>query len=501
MEYTTEDLGKLVGLCDGHPFNANYLVEEVKEYTLPVVLGNPSSIVQWKRRRANEFLQHLTFSTEECLILTALREFSALDFDTLAEAVGLEISALSNSIIRLMDYHIVESSSDTYFVAPPVRDAVDRDPRFTVTAARHREMLSAVSSRLITSADDSTAPISMVEAGILAALQEERELPPLFSAFLLPSHLVWLARRKYDKNHIDPEVIRLARVALDSRQRLSPAGRAEACRLLCLTAARRGQDSEFEHGMQILRSVRLEPWERSNLNFLLGFNARMHGNLPEAEEYFRLSYQDSPRNFQAARELAAICLVRGNHDDAERFAREAFEIAQDSAYILDILLGVLIRSDRARVKSADQEIQSLFDRLKLVGEEEGRSFYTTRRAEYELRWGNKDTAARLIDEAMRRSPWIFNVRALRAEIYLERGNYTVAREELDRLYGIVNKGTSGERLTNLRAYLVLRASYESATGNYQVAKQIYSNRDVFTEREGQEAIKRIEIEQSYRRNS
>jgi len=99
------------------------------------------------------------------------------------------------------------------------------------------------------------------------------------------------------------------------------------------------------------------------LNFVLGFNARIDGRVPEAEEYFRLAYQDSPRNFHAARELASLCLIRGNHHDAEKFAREAFEIAQDNAYILDILLSVLIRSDRSRVKHAEPEIETLFERL------------------------------------------------------------------------------------------------------------------------------------------
>ena len=172
---------------------------------------------------------------------------------------------------------------------------------------------------------------------------------------------------------------------------------------------------------------------------MLGFNARIDGRVPEAEEYFRLAYQDSPRNFHAARELASLCLIRGNHDDAEKFAREAFEIAQDNAYILDILLSVLIRSDRSRVKHAEPEIETLFERLKQAGEEHGRSFYATRRAEYELRWGSVDDACKLIDEAVKQSPGNFNVHALRAEIYLERGNNATAWQEIRELHNIVSK--------------------------------------------------------------
>ena len=343
ITYTAAELDKVVELCDGHPFNTTFLVEEIKDRTLPVILADPTNITQWKRRRANEFLKGLSFGEAECSVLATLKDFGGLDFDSLCHSTSHSMAEVSASISKLMDYHIVESTGVSFILAPPVRDAVERDPRFTLPPDRYRHMLRAISGRLLTLGEDSTVSISMVEAGVLATLQEGKELSPLFSTFLMPSHLVWLAQRRYNQKNTDPEVIRLARLAIDGRNRLSPAGRVEACRLLCLSAARLARDADFEYGIQILKSGALPPWERSNLNFLLGFNARMHGNLPEAEKYFRLAYDDSPRNFQAARELAAICLARDTNADAEKFAREAYEIAEDNAYILDILLSVLIQ--------------------------------------------------------------------------------------------------------------------------------------------------------------
>src|SRR5262249_4650928 len=268
-------------------------------YTLPVVLGNPSDITQWKRRRAGAFLQNIEFSDEEKTILATLKDFSALDFATVSHAVGGKIEEVSKALTRLVDYHVIESVSDTFLVAPPMRDAVDRDQRFTLTPDRHKRMLSSISEELTAPNENTAVSMSMVEAGILATLQGGKELPSFFPSFLLPSHLVWLARRRYDnKNNV--EAIRLARSALEGRQRLSPAGKVEACRILCLAAARRAQEDDFRFGIQILQAVPQQPWVRSSLNFLLGFNARMRGNLPKAEEYFRLAYGDSPRNFSAA---------------------------------------------------------------------------------------------------------------------------------------------------------------------------------------------------------
>jgi Tfp pilus assembly protein PilF len=113
--------------------------------------------------------------------------------------------------------------------------------------------------------------------------------------------------------------------------------------------------------------------------------------------------------------------------------------------------------------------------------------------------GSVDVACKLIDEAVKQSPGIFNVHALRAEIYLERGNNTTALEEIRRLHNIVYRNPSGERLTNLRPYLVLEASYKAATGDFDGAKDIYRNRNVFTEQEGSAAVRQLEIEQAYRR--
>jgi hypothetical protein len=178
-----------VQLCDGHPFNANFLAEAIKEYTLSVVLGDPSEITQWKRRRANQFLQDLQFSDEEAAILATLKDFSVLDFDLLSQVVGGKIEEVSKAISRLMDYHMVETIGDTFLIAPPMRDAVERDLRFSLAPDRHRRMLSTISNQLIAANDDASVSLSLVEAGVLATLQEGKELSPLFSSFLLPSHL------------------------------------------------------------------------------------------------------------------------------------------------------------------------------------------------------------------------------------------------------------------------------------------------------------------------
>jgi tetratricopeptide (TPR) repeat protein len=227
------------------------------------------------------------------------------------------------------------------------------------------------------------------------------------------------------------------------------AGKVEVCRLLCLSSARMNRQHEFQKGMSLLRTWADDSWARSNVHFLLGFNARLDGNLPLAETHLREAYRESPGNFSAIRELAAICVIWGELDQAETFARKAIETASDNPYILDILLSALITCPRNKLREREPEIAHLFEKLKTVGEEEGRSFYTTRVADYQLKLGNIHEASRMIDAAATKTPGIFDIHALRAKIYLERGIKAIVSDEIEKMRRVVYHESAGERHTKL----------------------------------------------------
>lgn len=498
IPYSNDDLEQIVSLSDGHPFNVKFLVDAAAAYTLPVALAETSDLTQWKHRRGSDFLRRINFTEDERAILGALRDFVALDFGTIQAIVSREIGVVGRLLAKLMDFHVIEAANETYRVAPPLRIAVGRDPRFALRPDERRAMLKVVSGSLNIGAENDIVSVSMVDAGILAVIEEGGDLPELFSAFLLPSQLVWLAKRHYDGRRW-AECAQVSLSALNGAQRLSPAGKVEACRLLCLASARLDRLPDFQRGMAMLRTWANDSWARSNVSFLLGFQARLDGNMPQAETHLRQASTESPGNFNALRELAAICLARGESDEAEGFARRAMVIAPDNPYILDILLGVLISQPRSRLRQNEPEIAHLFDKLKDVGEEEGHSFYATRRAEYELKHGSIQEACRLIDIAVDKTPGIFRVHALRATIYLERGLKSVAAEEIEVMRRLVYRPAAGERRTNLRPLLEIEASYLGASGDYDGAKQIYAKRAVFTEDEAKVAIRAIDYERAMKK--
>jgi len=196
---------------------------------------------------------------------------------------------------------------------------------------------------------------------------------------------------------------------------------------MCLSAARIGDGVTFDLGIRQLLGTASDKWSNSNVAFLRGFNERMKGHLPSAELYFREAYDLSPGNYSIARELAAICLSRGNLDEAERFGREAYSISPRNAYVLDIFIAVLTRRLRGKAKG-NTEVQELMDTLKQVGEEGGRSFYTTRNSEIEFLGGDRRLARAIAEEAISRTPNIFEPRRIYAEILLEERNFAKVAE-------------------------------------------------------------------------
>ena len=160
------------------------------------------------------------------------------------------------------------------------------------------------------------------------------------------------------------------------------------------------------------------------------------------------------------------------------------------------MLSVLINQDSATRRRNVQEIETLFQRLKDGGGDEGRSFYTTRRVEYEWKEGRINNACKLIDETISKTKGIFSIHILRASIYLDKGNKTIAYEEIKAMKDMIARHSRSEGQTYLRALMEVEALYYSAIGQFDLAKNIYKNSKVFSELETSNFIKAVEYDQA-----
>jgi hypothetical protein len=491
-----DQLQDLVDLGDYHPFNYYRILEEVSINGLAPFLADPSGFIEWKHRQSSEYVGRISFDDAERSVLGLLRLVPSLDFDAVVDALQLNAELASNAVIRLSSLHVVEHNGTLFSISPPLRPAVDRDARFALDASLQQNALKSLCDKLSIRIDEGSAEIRLVEAAVVATIQSGSP-DAWMAAFLLPSHYVWLAKQSYDQRKYE-DSIRLARNGLAGSQRLSYAGFVAACRYICLAASRTGDVESFNEAIKRLEREGSDDWGRSNVAFLRGFNERMMGSIPTAEVFFREAYRLSEGNHSAARELAAICLTRGNLDEAEKFAREARVPAQSNVFIVDILVAVLIKK-LGRTAVNDPEIRNLLDLLERLSREGGRSFFDTRKAELEHYYGDNRLARRLIEDAIRKTPGLFEPRRIYADILLKDGDRSKAGEVVKWMREKVNARDVGERRTNYRRYLETEARYLTEMGQFDEAKAVYSDRAVFSENEAQLGIKEIEVVQAYRR--
>ena len=365
-------LSDIVTLGDGHPYNFYRMVEEVEERGVDAFLSNTSDFQNWKHRQSSEYLNRAVLTDDDVLILGLLKIVPSLDFQSIVDALPIEAADASDALLRLSNLHIVELAGDLFTVSPPLRIAVERDKRVDMPEAVRTEALKAVARTLAIKLDEGSAQLDLVDTAVLSWLESGIAVGTIAAALLLPSHYVWLAQKNYDQRRY-PECIRLAKEGLKGSSRLSAAGLVAACQFMCLAAAEIGEMDTFDEGIRRLEAVADDEWAKSNIAHLRGFSARLQGKLPIAEEYFRESYRLSPGNIPTAREIAAICLARGNLGEAEGFAREAHGQASRNAYVNDILIAILAKK-LGRDAMRDAEVRDLLEVLRQVDEETSRSF-------------------------------------------------------------------------------------------------------------------------------
>lgn len=404
---------------------------------------------------------------------------------------------VSDCLQNLFHLHIVEAVDDSYSISPPLQIAVERDRRLKLDKEEYAPVMKKLAGSLSIRLEEGAAPISLLDSAILSSLLSGGVQSTIAAALMLPSHRVWLAKRFYDQKRWR-DCMRLAGEALEGVSRLSSDGFIGASRYLCLSASRLGEADIFKRGIEQLAASAHTDWAKSNVAFLQGFNLRFRGKLADAEVAFRESYGYSPGNLHAARELAEVCLARGNLDDAELFAREAHSHGPTNPYHLDTLISVLIRRHGKSSKHLS-EIDDLFETLKRVGDEGGHSFYTTRRAEFEYLLGSNQVALGLINDAIRKTPTIFEPRRLQALIYLKSGNKAKAFEALTVMREMVTSHNPDQRRSNYRVYLETLAEYYTEAEQFVEAKSIYDDATIFTDAEKRAGVRRVEIAEAFER--
>ena len=238
-------------------------------------------------------------------------------------------------------------------------------------------------------------------------------------------------------------------------------------------------------------------WSQSNIFFLKGFNLRLQGKLQDARDALIKSYELARGNRSTSRELASVRLNLDMPSEAEGYAREAYETAQSNPYIIDILISCLIRNKGKNCVN-DPEVLELLGKLRLLDEEEGRSFHNTRLAEIEYLYGDNKKAIYLIQQAVKDTPRLFAPLRLYAKVLLKDGNPSRAKEQINLARAITFDKSSFDLRANQRPYLQLEAEYYLFIEDYPAAMKIFGDNWFFSDADRASLQKEIDLLKAYK---
>jgi tetratricopeptide (TPR) repeat protein len=437
IDFTQEQLDELAEFLDGHPFNVRFATKAIKNYGLASFLADPRDLVEWKLRRAEDFLRLIKLDNLECELVAAMSEYRFLPlemFKTILE--GEEIETIARALRNLEDFCLVERRGDYFQVSAPVRDAVRRDKRFDRDDKWKQKLAGSIAQTLQDYKNEDHVPVALLESGVLASIRGAK-VPNFVAALVLPSHLLTVARSFYDKKQYKA-CVDFCRRAYDLQARLTLDARVEVLRLWGLSLARIGDTVDLEKILTDLRAIDTRT-ARRNMLFLEGFRLRLRNDFEGAEEEFIGCWNLGRDNQSVNRELASLLCKQRRYSEAEGYARSAYRIAPTNPFIIDILAEILLGQAASGLRIDYSELERLLNELRVYGDAPGSSFFLIRQAQAFARERKIPQALRAVEKAIERTPNLLSPYFIRAEILMSLSDIPGVERDLHEIDALLEK--------------------------------------------------------------
>lgn len=470
LTFTAQQIDRLEKAVARHPINVDFAIQCIRalQGDIELFLRDTSDLVAWKNRRALDFLNQTPFTSTERYICGLLIALYALTSELVVLLVKQDAADVARAMRALMDRHIIDSDSGYYVLSPPIIDAMRRSGKFDLPMEEEQRAATQLVDAIECYRDGDEVQRALLEPAVIASLRTGGALRSQWRQLVLPSHYLTIAREAYDKREL-LRTVELCRRALEQVSRMSEEAKVECYRMLGLSAIRTQDEELLREARDALKGVRTRYGRQVNL-FLEGFAYRYKGFFEKAEAAYLRCFDLNERNFSVCRELAQVYLALGRPDEAENYARTAFEIAPNNPYIIDIVIGVIL--GRAKIERSDpdegKELPYLLGELKKYGHAEGKSFYANRMAEYYILRGDSNAARRYANEAVELADWLIPPYITRANAYLMKGNEAAARRDIESASRIARENASYGNLFSIELFeleleiLVAKRRYRQA---------------------------------------
>jgi tetratricopeptide (TPR) repeat protein len=457
VDYTIQQIKSISQYLDGHPFNVRFATRFIATYGINSIIHDPSVMLEWKRKRAEDFLERIPFELIDTEIIASLSEYVHISLESMIGMLPYPASELTERLRLLEEMCCVERHQEYYNISAPIREAIRRDKRFERSGKWKQDLGKSIIDSLKEYTDSDHVPVAMLRTATIAAAFGASG-PDYLSSLILPSHLLWIARQHYDAGR-RPLCMKFCRRAFEMRDRLTEDAQVEALRLWGLSAIRLGDGSAYsEVSVQLRRYTATSA--RRIAHFLEGFRHRSRGDLDSAEPEFKKAWQLNRKNQSVNRELASLYCKQKRYVEAEQYAREAYRDQPINPYILDIMAETLLGKLQAGLYVDRHELDRVINDLKFYGDAPGLSFFLVRDAQSRLRNGDLPGALESINRAVERTSGLLAPYFMRADIYLARADIPGAERdatklgELLRLAGGFSEGDEA-RLQDLQTRIAI----------------------------------------------
>lgn len=426
IEYSENQLKQLISHLDGHPYNIKFLLHYVLNYGVQSLIDDPSDLIEWKNRRAADFLNKLVFNEIEITVMSLLSEYHYLDTETLFAIAGGSLEDVTRAVRRLQDFCCLERREHHLYISAPLRDGVRRDDRFKQSDAWNQSVALKICALVSEYQNEDHVPLAIIGSATLASAKAKN--PPAFlSRLILPSHLLRIAREHYDDGR-RTHCMEFCQKAYLMKERLPEDAQVEVLRLWGLSAIRSGDIPLYEDILVKLRGYSSKVARRM-VFFLEGFALRLKGQLDLAEGKFLNAWKLARSNQSINRELASLYCKQRRYAEAEAHARAAYETAPTNPFIIDIFAETLMGKAAAGLGIDQRELDQVMKQLEIYGDAPGSSFFLVREAQSRLRKKDYVNAIKAATRAIDRTPQLLAPYFLRAEVYLAQSD--PVRAELD----------------------------------------------------------------------
>lgn len=436
IAFTSDQLITISEQIDGHPYNVRFAIVYIENYGIDSLINDPSELIEWKRRRAEDFLRKVEFSDGEAEIIAALLEYRFISTAALISVLDLERALMAAALRKLEDFCCIERREGYYHISSPIREAVRRDARFQKSDEWKKNLSLRICDLIGDYKDDDHVPVSLLESATVAAARSASG--PLFlTNLVLPSHLLRIARDHYD-NGQRRLCIEFCERAYAMKGRLTPDGEVEVLRLWGLSAIRLNDLPVYNDVIVKLRAKATKLARRIAF-FTEGFFYRTRGDLDNAESKFLEAWKLDSYNESINRELAKLYCKQRRYNEAESYARAAYQIAPTNPYIIDIMTEMLLGKMQHDLYVDTAEVNKLLGELKIYGDAPGSSFYLMRLAHSYLRNHELRLALNTINRAVERTPALLPAYFLRADILLALQDIAAAEADLTEIGRLLEK--------------------------------------------------------------